>query len=77
MNGTYGKLCDRVIKDVERVRPGKVEGDLDDQCGRIDHAGLDNQYEDFRDAKATAYTRDHTEYMPNNGVEGRLSEIPT
>lgn len=68
MNGTYGKLCDRVIKDVERVGSSKVAGNLEDQRSRVYHTGFDNQDEDFRDTKVTGYTRDHTEYIPNNGV---------
>lgn len=70
MNGTYGKLGDRVIKDVERVGSSKVAGNLDDQRGRIYHTGLNNQDQDFRDTKVASHTRDHTEYVPNNGMRG-------
>ena len=55
MNGTYGKLSDGVIEDVERVGPGKVARDLDDQRGRVNHTGLDDQDEDFRRAKVAGH----------------------
>ena len=76
MNGTYGKLGDGVIKDVERIGSSKVAGNLDDQSGRVNHTGFDNQDEDFRDTKAVGHTGDHTEYVPNNGMRG-IFRIPT
>ena len=56
MNGTYGKLSDGVIEDVERVGSNKVASDLDDQCGRVDHTGLDDQDKDFCGTKVAGDT---------------------
>jgi len=42
MDGTYGQLSDGIVKDIERVGPGKVARDLDDQGGRVNHTGLND-----------------------------------
>jgi len=42
MNGTHGQLGNGIVEDVERIGPGKVASDLDDQRGRVNHTGLDD-----------------------------------
>ena len=43
--GTYRELRDGVVHDVERVVLREVEGDLDEERGAVDHAGLDDEHE--------------------------------
>ena len=68
MNGAYSKLGNRVIKNVERVGSGKVAGDLDNQRSGVDHTGLDNQDEDFRNTKTARRARHRAEDVPDNGI---------
>jgi len=69
MNGTYGKLGDGVIKNVECIGSSKVAGNLNDQRGRVYHTGFDNQDEYFCDTKVASDARDRAEYIPNNGMK--------
>ena len=69
MNGTDGQLSNGIVEDVKRVGPGEVAGDLDDQRGRVNHTGLDDQDEDFRRTKVAGHARDHTEDIPNGKIE--------
>lgn len=44
-NGTDRKLRDGVVDDVERVAVRKVEDDLEEERGAVDHRGLDDEHE--------------------------------
>ena len=55
MNGTYRQLSNGIVEDVKRVGPDEVACDLDDQRSRVNHAGLDNQNEDFRCTKVAGH----------------------
>ena len=68
MNGAYGQLGNRIIKNIECVGPGEVAGDLDNQRSGVDHTGLDNQDEDLRNTKTARRARHHAEDIPNNGI---------